>query len=96
MQEAYRIYNIIEHDSLPKLAHMFELNEASIQNGEDLFTYTSLLEQKLDLVEERTVAQAEYLRRLAALTSLIGETNETHDHPSVCTADTDRTRCDEV
>ena len=74
MQEAYRIYNIIEHDSLPKLAHMFELNEASIQNGEDLFTYTSLLEQKLDLVEERTVAQAEYLRRLTALTSLIGET----------------------
>ena len=74
MQEAYRIYTIIEHDSLPKLAHMFELNEASIQNGEDLFTYTSLLEQKLDLVEERTVAQAEYLRRLATLTSLIGET----------------------
>ena len=74
MMEAYRIYRIIKEESLPKLAHMFELNEASIQNGEDLFTYTNLLEQKLDLVEEQTVAQATYLRRKATLTSLIGAT----------------------
>ena len=73
MKEAYTIYNIIQNDSLPKLQHMFELNEASIESGEDLFTYTSLLEQKLDLDEERTVAKAAYLREKAKLKSLIGE-----------------------
>ncbi len=73
MREAYRIYNIIQNDSLPKLQHMFELNEASIESGEDLFTYTNLLEQKLDLDEERTVAKAEYLRTTAKLRSLIGK-----------------------
>ena len=73
MKEAYSIYRIINNDSLPKLQHMFELNEASIESGEDLFTYTSLLEQKLDLDEERTVAKAAYLRTKAKLKSLIGE-----------------------
>ena len=74
MKEAYRIYGIIQNDSLPKLQHMFELNEASIESGEDLFTYTNLLEQKLDLDEERTVAKAQYLRSVAKLKSLIGKT----------------------
>jgi len=74
MQEDYRIYGIIQNDSLPKLQHMFELNEASIESGEDLFTYTSLLEQKLDLDEERTVAKAAYLRTVAKLNALIGRT----------------------
>ena len=73
MKEAYSIYRIIHNDSLPKLQHMFELNEASIESGEDLFTYTSLLEQKLNLDEERTVAKAAYLRTKAKLKSLIGE-----------------------
>jgi hypothetical protein len=73
MKEAYRIYGIIQNDSLPKLQHMFELNEASIESGEDLFTYTSLLEQKLDLDEERTVAKAQYIRSVAKLKSLIGD-----------------------
>ena len=73
MNEAYNIYRIINNDSLPKLQHMFELNEASIQSGEDLFTYTSLLEQKLNLDEERTVAKAAYLKSRAKLKSLIGE-----------------------
>ncbi len=72
MQEAYRIYGIIQNDSLPKLQHMFELNEASIESGEDLFTYTNLLIQKLDLDEERTVAKAQYLRSVATLNALIG------------------------
>lgn len=72
MKEAYRIYQIIQNDSLPKLQHMFELNEASIESGEDLFTYTNLLEQKLELDEERIVAKAQYLRSVAKLKSLIG------------------------
>jgi len=73
MKEAYHIYGIIQNDSLPKLKHMFELNEASIESGDDLFTYTSLLEQKLDLEEERIVAKAQYLRSVAKLKSLIGD-----------------------
>lgn len=73
MKEAYHIYKIIQNDSLPKLQHMFELNESSIESGEDLFTYTSLLEQKLNLDEERTVAKAQYLRIVAKLKSLIGD-----------------------
>ncbi|BAF71648.1 TolC family protein [Sulfurovum sp. NBC37-1] len=72
MKEAYHIYRIIQNDSMPKLKHMFELNEASIESGEDLFTYTNLLEQKLDLDEERIVAKAQYLRSVAKLKSLIG------------------------
>lgn len=73
MKEAYNIYGIIQNDSLPKLQHMFELNEASIESGEDLFTYTNLLEQKLDLDEERTVAKAAYLRSVTTLNALVGK-----------------------
>lgn len=72
MQEAYHIYQIIQKESLPKLEHMFELNQASIESGEDLFTYTNLLEQKLNLDEERTVAKAAYLRSVTKLNALIG------------------------
>ncbi|HIP19457.1 MAG TPA: TolC family protein [Sulfurovum sp.] len=73
LKEYYNIYNIIQKDSMPKLKHMFALNEASIKSGEDLFTYTNLLEQKLDLDEERTVAKAAYLRLQAQLDALIGK-----------------------
>jgi outer membrane protein TolC len=73
MQEAYRVYRIIHDESMPRLQHMFELNEASIESGEDLFTYTSLLEQKLELEEEQTVAKAAYLKTLVKLNALTGK-----------------------
>ena len=73
LTETYRIYGIIQNESLPQLAHMFELSQSAIQSGGDLFTYTSLLEQKLALEEERTSIKAEYLRVQAKLKSLIGE-----------------------
>jgi outer membrane protein TolC len=73
LTEAYMIYNIIQNESLPQLEHMFELTQSSIQNGGDLFAYTSLLEQKLALEEERISIKAEYLRTQAKLKSLIGE-----------------------
>jgi len=72
LQEAYHIYTILEKESLPKLAHMFELSQASIQNGADLFAYTQLLEQKLALEEERIAIQATYMRSKATLNALIG------------------------
>jgi len=73
LTETYHIYGIIENESLPQLAHMFELSQSAIQRGGDLFTYTNLLEQKLALEEERTSIKAEYLRTQAKLKSLIGE-----------------------
>lgn len=73
LTEAYTIYRIIKHESLPQLEHMFELTQASIQQGGDLFSYTNLLEQKLDLEEESISIKAEYLRTEAKLKSLIGE-----------------------
>lgn len=71
--EARTIYNILNNETLPQLEHMFELTQASIQEGGDLFAYTNLLEQKLDLEEESVSIKAEYLRTQAKLKSLIGE-----------------------
>jgi hypothetical protein len=71
--EARTIYTILNNETLPQLEHMFELTQASIQEGGDLFAYTNLLEQKLDLEEESISIKAEYLRTQARLKSLIGE-----------------------
>jgi len=71
--KAYTIYNILNNETLPQLEHMFELTQASIQQGGDLFTYTNLLEQKLTLEEESISIKAEYFRTTAKLKSLIGE-----------------------
>ena len=72
LTEAYMIYDIIQNESLPQLAHMFELTQSSIQEGGDLFAYINLLEQKLALEEESTSIKAEYLRTEARLRSLTG------------------------
>ncbi len=72
LTEAYEIYKIIKNESLPQLEHMFELSQSGIQRGGDLFTYTSLLDQKLALEEELTSIKAEYLRTDAKLKSLTG------------------------
>ena len=73
LTEAHTIYTILHTETLPQLEHMFELTQASIQEGGDLFAYTNLLEQKLDLEEQSTSIQAEYFRTEAKLKSLIGE-----------------------
>jgi len=73
LTETYTIYNILHNETLPQLEHMFELTQASIQQGADLFAYTNLLEQKLNLEEESIAIKAEYFRTQAKLTSLIGE-----------------------
>jgi len=73
LTEAYTIYNILHNETLPQLEHMFELTQASIQQGADLFAYTNLLEQKLNLEEESIAIKAEYFRTEAKLKSLIGE-----------------------
>ena len=73
LTEAYKIYNIIQNESLPQLEHMFELSQSNIQNGGDMFAYTNLLEQKLALEEQSASIKGEYLRTEARLKSLIGE-----------------------
>jgi len=71
--EAHTIYRILHNETLPQLEHMFELTQASIQEGGNLFAYTNLLEQKLDLEEQSISIQAQYHRTEAKLKSLIGE-----------------------
>jgi hypothetical protein len=73
LNEAYKIYLILQNESLPQLKHLFELSQSSIQNGGDLFNYTSLLEQKLALEEELVAIKANYLRTEVKLNALIGE-----------------------
>ena len=73
LTEAYKIFKIIQNESLPQLEHMFELSQSSIQSGGDLFAYTTLLEEKLALEEQRVSIKAEYLRTQAKLKYLIGE-----------------------
>ena len=73
LTEAHTIYTIIHTQTLPQLEHMFELTQASIQQGGDLFAYTNLLEQKLDLEEQSISIQAQYRKTQAKLKALIGE-----------------------
>ncbi|MDM5272519.1 TolC family protein [Sulfurovum sp. zt1-1] len=73
LNEAYRIYRIIQEKSLPQLSHMLELQASAIKEGADLFTYTQTLEQQLALEEESLSIKAEYLRTKATLHALIGE-----------------------
>lgn len=73
LQETYTIYTILQKEILPQIEHMFELTQASIQQGGNLFAYTNLLEQKLNLEEESIAIQAEYFRTQAKLKSLTGE-----------------------
>ncbi|WP_296823858.1 TolC family protein [Sulfurovum sp.] len=73
LKEAYRIYNIIQRESLPQLGHMLELGASAIEEGADLFTYTNILEQKLALEEESISMKAEYQRTKAKLKALTGE-----------------------
>ncbi|HFQ60849.1 MAG TPA: TolC family protein [Epsilonproteobacteria bacterium] len=72
LTEAYRIYNIIQHKSLPQLNHMLELSASAIEEGASLLTYTNTLEQKLALEEERISIMAEFMRTQAKLKSLTG------------------------
>lgn len=73
-QEAYNVYRILQFESLPQVEHMFELSEASVRSGGELFTYIELQEKKLGLDEQLIAAKARYRRadaRLKALTGVI-------------------------
>ncbi|WP_455757149.1 TolC family protein [Sulfurimonas sp.] len=70
---AYKIYDIIQNQSMPQIEHMFELSSSSIKNGDELFLYINLLEKKLTLDEKSIGIVAVYYKTEATLDALIGE-----------------------
>lgn len=73
MKSAYTIYHIVHDEALPQIEHMFELTNASIATGGDLFKYIDILVQKLMLEQKSIRAVAGYNRALAQITALSGE-----------------------
>lgn len=72
LQDSYRVYNIIEKESLPQIEHMFDLTNTSIKSGSDLFIYIELLGKKLRLDEQSIEALSAYYKANASLDALIG------------------------
>jgi len=73
LQESYHIYRIIADESLPQIAHLFELNSASVESGGDLLIYIRLLSEKLQSEEQLIIAKTHYRQNSARLHALIGE-----------------------
>lgn len=73
MRKASEVWKVIHDESLPQLNHMFELSEASIRNGEDLFRFTELLKQKLQLELQQSRSVATFYRAQAELDLLVGK-----------------------
>lgn len=73
MVKASEIWKVIHDESLPQLNHMFELSEAAIRNGEDLFRFTELLKQKLQLQLQQSRSVASFYRAQAELDLLVGK-----------------------
>jgi len=73
VRNAQEIWRVIHEESLPQLNHMFELSEASIRNGDDLFRFTELLKQKQQLELQQVRAVSTFYRSLADLDLLTGK-----------------------
>ncbi len=73
LKDSYRIYNIINKESLPQIQHMADLSSTSVKNGAELFVYTQILEKKLILDEQSINSVAAYHKYTAHLDALIGE-----------------------
>ena len=73
MKSAYEVYHIVQDEALPQIEHMFELTNASISTGGDLFKYIDILIQKLKLEQKSISAVASYHRYQAKITALSGE-----------------------
>ena len=53
---------------------MFELSESLLKNKDNLLLYTSMLEKKLNLLEQKISIIAAYKRTHVEISALIGET----------------------
>jgi len=72
MLSSYDIYHIVQDDALPQVEHMFELSNASISTGSDLFEYIDVLFDKLKLEIQSINAVANYSRAKAQIQALTG------------------------
>ncbi len=73
LKDSYRVYNIINKESLPQIEHMVDLSSTSVRNGAELFVYIQILEKKLALDEQSVNSIASYYKAEASLEELIGE-----------------------
>jgi len=73
MKSDYEVYHIVHDEALPQIEHMFELTNASISTGGDLFKYIDILKQKLDLEKKSVSAISSYNRNKAKISQLLGE-----------------------
>ena len=73
MRASYEIYHIVQDDALPQIAHMFELSNASIATGGDLFKYIDVLFDKLSLEQKSINAVSNYNKANAQISRLAGE-----------------------
>ncbi len=73
LQDSFRVYNIIEEESLPQIEHMSDLTNTSIKSGSELFIYIDLLGKRLLLDEQSIQAVAAYYKATASLDALIGK-----------------------
>ncbi len=71
--ESYSIYTILTKETLPQIAHLFELNSASIESGEDMLGYNRLLLKRLEVEEQIVETKSRYKVERAKLKALIGE-----------------------
>lgn len=72
LTDAYTAYEIIDKESLPQIEHMFDLTNASVQSGGDLFKYIDLLKQKFSLDSQKIKAVARYHKAKADIDALRG------------------------
>ena len=73
MKSAYETYHIINDQALPQVEHMFELINASISAGGDLFKYIDIVVQKLKLEQKSIEAVARYNQATAKIKALSGK-----------------------
>ncbi len=72
LKDEAQVVAIIEEESLPDIEHMFELVQADIASGGDIYRYIDLLEQKFRLEARAIRAKATFYKTLARIDALIG------------------------
>ena len=73
MKSAHEIYHIVHDEALPQIQHMFELTNASISTGGDMFKYIDILKQKLKLEKQSINAVTLFNTSYAKISALRGE-----------------------
>jgi outer membrane protein TolC len=67
------VLHIVRDESLPIIEHMFDLIQANISTGGDLFKFMDLIEQKILLEAESIKARANFHKTKAQIDAILGE-----------------------